>query len=310
MYLGGLGRSGSTLLERLLGELPGVVPLGEVVHMWQRGLAENERCGCGQQFGRCDFWLQVGKTAFGGWDKMDAQRIADLKAAIDRIRFIPRLARAELPARIRQRLTEYTDYYLRVYQAAAEVTGAAALVDSSKHASLAFCLSRRPEIGLRVIHMVRDSRAVAYSWTTRVARPDVSAESYMTRYPPVRAAAQWNAENYALQLLGRRRAPVLRIRYEDLVRSPEQTVLALAEFAGIDADETALAFLGTDGYARTAMLREAHTASGNPMRFATGEVSIRGDERWRAAMPDSHRRTVTAMTLPLLRRYGYLGRPA
>ena len=310
LYLGGLGRSGSTLLERLLGELPDVVPLGEVVHMWQRGIAENERCGCGLEFARCDFWSQVGKTAFGGWEKVDAQRISDLRAAIDRIRFIPRLAGHELSARTRQRLTEYTDYYLRTYEAVSEMTGAAALVDSSKHASLAFCLSRRPEIDLRVIHLVRDSRAVAYSWAKRVARPDASGETYMTKYPPVRAAAQWNAENYALQVLGRRRAPVLRIRYEDLVRSPEQTVLAVSEFAGLDVDETALGFLGTDGDSRMAVLREAHTASGNPMRFATGRVSILGDERWRAGMPGSHRRTVTAMTLPLLARYGYLGRPA
>jgi hypothetical protein len=57
-------------------------------------------------------------------------------------------------------------------------------------------------------------------------------------------------------------------------------------------------------------LNKAHTASGNPLRFATGKVAIRGDERWRAAMPAAQRRTVTALTLPLLSHYGYLGRPA
>ena len=306
IYLGGLGRSGSTLLERLLGELPGVNPLGEVVHLWQRGLAENERCGCGDQFGDCDFWSLVGKAAFGGWDKVSVRRVAELKDAVDRTRFIPLLAGPGLPARMRRSLTEYTSYYLRVYQAVVEVTGATALVDSSKHASLAFCLSRRPEIDLRVIHLVRDSRAVAYSWATRVARPDASAESYMTTYPPVRAAGHWNAENSALQLLARRGTPVLRIRYEDLVRSPEQTVRTLARFAGLHVDEAALGFLGGQGESRCAVLHEAHTASGNPLRFATGKVAIRSDERWRAAMPGRHRRTVTALTLPLLAHYGYL----
>src|SRR5713101_2080953 len=48
LYLGGLGRSGSTLIERLLGELPGVCAVGEVVHMWRRGVVEGERCGCGE----------------------------------------------------------------------------------------------------------------------------------------------------------------------------------------------------------------------------------------------------------------------
>jgi hypothetical protein len=310
IYLGGLGRSGSTLLERLLAELPGVSALGETVHMWQRGVVENERCGCGAEFGTCDFWSQVGKAAFDGWDNVSVQRIAELRASTDRTRFIPRLAAAELPARMQGALTEYTDYYLRVYQAVADVAGSDTLIDSSKHASLAFCLARRPDVDLRVIHLVRDSRAVAYSWTTRVARPDAGGESYMTTYRPVRAAGHWNTENFALQLLARRGTPVLRVRYEDLVRSPEQTVQLLADFAGLPADASTLGFIGTDGDSRTAMLHEAHTASGNPMRFSTGKVSIRGDERWREAMPGGHRRAVTAMTLPLLSHYGYLRRAA
>ena len=147
------------------------------------------------------------------------------------------------------------------------------LIDSSKHASLAFCLASRPEIDLRVIHLVRDSRAVAYSWTTRVARPDASAESYMTTYAPARAAAQWNIENGAIQLLARRGTPVLRVRYEDLVTAPEQTMLLLTAFAGLRADPSALDFISTEGDSRFAVLHEAHTASGNPMRFATGQVA-------------------------------------
>ena len=49
LFLGGLGRSGTTLLERLLGQLSGVSPLGEVVHLWQRDLVDDERCGCGDR---------------------------------------------------------------------------------------------------------------------------------------------------------------------------------------------------------------------------------------------------------------------
>ena len=308
IYLGGLGRSGSTLLERLLGELPGVCAGGELVHMWQRGISDNERCGCGEQFGACGFWTQVGKTAFGGWDRINQARVGDLRASVDRTRLIPALSRRALPTRMQADLAEYTGYYLSVYRAIAEASGGAMVVDSSKHASLAFCLSRCPEIDLRVIHLVRDSRAVAYSWSTRVARPDAGTSSYMTIYPPVRAAGHWNAQNGALQVLARRSSRVLRLRYEDLVSAPEQTLRLAATFAGLALDERSLAFVSRDGGTHSARLREAHTASGNPMRFATGTISISGDERWRTAMPGRQRRTVTALTLPLLRSYGYVGR--
>jgi len=322
VYLGGLGRSGSTLLERVLGELPGVCASGEVVHMWQRGVAENERCGCGAPFGACDFWGQVGKAAFGGWDNVSTDRVLGLRAAVDRTRRIPALARRSLPAGLQRAFSEYTGYYLSVYRGIAETSGCQTVVDSSKHASLAFCLARREEIDLRVIHLVRDSRAVAYSWTTKVARPDRldapgdgGTGRYMTTYAPARAAGQWNAQNAALQLLARRGTPVLRVRYEDFVAAPEQTVREVARFAGIPGADLPMDFLGSDGQSpwalsNWAMLNTAHTASGNPLRFATGKVAIRGDERWRAAMPDAQRRTVTALTLPLLSHYGYLGRPA
>jgi hypothetical protein len=300
IYLGGLGRSGSTLLERLLGELPGVSACGEVVHMWQRGIALDERCGCGEQFGACDFWSQVGTVAFGGWHKVSVEGFTRLRQAVDRTRFIPLLASSALPARMRRDLDEYTSYYARVYQAIAQVSGCATLVDSSKHASLAFCLSRCAEIDLRVVHLVRDSRAVAYSWTTRVERPEASAGSYMTTYPPMSA----------LHLLARRGVPVLRVRYEDLVRSPEPTVADLARFAGLPPGDLGPALAGMRADSGSVVLSQGHLVCGNPMRFATGTTMIRGDDRWRTAMPSSQRRAVTAITLPLLARYGYRWRAA
>jgi Sulfotransferase family len=311
LYLGGLGRSGTTLLERLLGELPGVTSAGEVVHLWQRGIVEGERCGCGEPFGDCPFWAKVGQAAFGGWPEVDVGRVEQLRAAVDRTRRIPLLAAPVLQPSVRRAVTEYTGYYASLYAAAAEVSGSTAVVDSSKHVSLAFCLRWHPQLDLRVIHVIRDSRAVAFSWTQRVSRPDTSAvDSYMTTYSPARAAALWNAHNSALALLARVGVPTLRVRYEDLVAAPAATVAAVAEFAGLAAGGAQLGYLRDDAGARWADLSAAHTASGNPMRFATGTIAIRPDERWRTAMPAGQRRAVTALTLPLLARYGYATRAA
>lgn len=305
VYLAGMGRSGSTLTERLLGELPGVCVAGETVHLWQRGVTANERCGCGAAFRRCDFWSAVAGLAFGGWADLDVARIRALRARIDRTRHIPLLSLSSMPRSARRDLDEYTNYYQRLYQAIAKTSGCSTVVDSSKHASLAFCLSRRADIDLRVIHQVRDSRAVAYSWSTWVGRPEAVAGSLMTRYSPLRAAREWDLQNGALQLLARGRTPVLRVRYEDLASAVKPTLRLLSRFAGLTAGEPALSFVGGGQQQQWAELGSAHTAAGNPMRFTTGKIAIRPDERWRTAMPDSHRRAVTALTLPLLGYYGY-----
>jgi sulfotransferase family protein len=308
VYLGGLGRSGSTLLERLLGELPGACSAGELVHLWQRGIVEGERCGCGQPFADCEFWRAVGQDAFGGWAAVDTDRIAGLRHEVDRTRSIPLLAGPGLRPAARGRVTEYGGYYLRLYAALARVSGSGVVVDSSKHASLAFCLRHQPGLDLRVVHIVRDSRAVAYSWTKKVSRPDSAAATFMTTYSPAAAAGHWNIQNQALQWLAARGTPVLRIRYEDLVAAPAATLTRVAAFAGLAAGPRELSFLDPGG--EWAQLHAAHTASGNPMRFRTGRIDIRRDEKWRFDMPAGHRRLVTALTLPLLARYGYPRRPA
>jgi hypothetical protein len=266
--------------------------------MWVRCLRENERCGCGPAFRDCEFWPEVGETAFGGWDNVDVDRVEALRAEVDRMRHIPATIRTTSPA-----LSEYTDYYARLYAASHDVSGARWLVDSSKHPSMAHCLRKNPAIDLSVVHVVRHPAAVAHSWTKLVQRPDVAggagSDEFMTRYSPTRSAALWNAENAATGMLKRLDVPVLRVRYEDLVTEPGSTMRDLVRFMDLPAS-TPLPLTGT-----TAHLSATHTASGNPMRFKTGDVSIRADEAWRSDLPANDRRLVRTLTWPLARAYGY-----
>ncbi|MEV0591697.1 sulfotransferase family protein [Nonomuraea cavernae] len=285
VFLGGLGRSGSTLLERLLGELPGVAPLGEVAHLWARGVLAGEPCGCGEPFPDCPFWRKVGERAFGGWTGSLAERMLTLRQRVDRTRRVLRIDHPDL--------AEYVQAYRRVYDAAAEVADARLVIDSSKHASLAHCLAADGS-DLHVVQVVRDPRAVAHSWRRTVARPEDGRP--MARWGSGRTALHWTAQNLALDLLARRGVQVTRVRYEDLLAAPRDTLASLAERLGL---RTELSFItGT-----TAHLTTAHTASGNPMRFTVGRVELALDDTWRSGP----RRLVAALTWPLRARYGYRG---
>jgi hypothetical protein len=298
LFLGGLGRSGTTLVERLLGELPGVCALGEVVHLWQRDLRDDERCGCGARFSACQFWRRVGALAFGGWHNVDVDRVHYLRDAVERTRHIPRLATAvEAPEEVH----EYAEYFTRVYAAAAEVSGARIVVDSSKHSALAHVLRWSGDLDLRVAHVVRDARGVAYSWTKTISRPETDGAEVMTRYSPGRSAWLWNAHNAAFGLLARRGVPVRRVRYEEFVSDPRLVLSDLAEFAGVSLGPSDLDFL-QDGHAD---LRVGHSAAGNPMRFTVGRIALRRDDAWVSALPPRQRRLVGAVCAPMLRAYGY-----
>lgn len=302
LFVGGLGRSGSTVIELLLARHPDVCALGEVVHLWTRGLRDDERCGCGTPFSGCGFWREVGERAFGGWSGVDPDAVRTLAAAVDRTRHIPRLARGRLPDRAAAALHRYSDYYTRLYRAAAEASGASVVIDTSKHASLAFAL-HTAGVDVRVLHLVRDSRAVAHSWAKQVRRPEVTgAPAYMPRFSPLTVSTLWTVQNAAFELLARS-APVTRLRYEDFTTDPDGALARLRELAGLPAHPPPAS-------ADTATVPAAHTVAGNPLRFTTGEVQVRRDDAWRTAPGRGRRAVVGALTLPLRLRYGYRGRPA
>lgn len=303
VYIGGSGRSGSTLVERLLGALPGVCDVGEVALMWERGLIRGERCGCGVPLPRCPFWREVGKVAFGGWDSFDVPEFLALKRSVDRNRFVPGLL-ADGGTAIRHRANEYAAVYARLYRAVRQVSGCAVIVDASKHASLAFCLRTEPGIDLRVIHLVRDPRAVAYSWTRQVRRPEAegAAEAsprYIPTLPPARSAMRWNAQNLGFHLLAARGVPTRLMRYEDFVAAPVAGMQELVELAGVEPELSFMTDTGAD-------LGLTHTAGGNPMRFSAGRIEFRRDDVWRSRLRSDARALTATLTFPLLARYGYL----
>ncbi len=301
LFIGGIGRSGTTVFELSLGTDPRVVTLGEVIHLWQRCLIDDERCGCGSPFHECDFWRRVGQEAFGGWEKVDADRVVSLKRRIDRTIRVPRLMTHMGSSNWKADVREYASYYSRLYYAAAVVSGAEVVVDSSKQASMPYVLAYCHRLDLKVLHCVRDSRAVAWSWTKMVSRPESRDEEsqFMVRYSPGILAFKWLQHNAVIEALGAKGVPKRRLRYEDWAQKPTSMVQAALRFAGLSPLHNPR--LGADWVD----LPVNHTCSGNPMRFSRGRVEIRPDEKWRANLARPSRWLVTAITAPGLMLYKY-----
>ncbi|MEX0989174.1 MAG: sulfotransferase domain-containing protein [Actinomycetota bacterium] len=308
LFIGGWGRSGSTLLDRLLGHVPGVVSLGEVREIWLRGVVEDRPCGCDRAFSACPFWTEVGERGWGGWNQLDVHRAIELQNELDKPWMVPLLAMPGAAARVRPGTRSQVDTYRAIldtlYGAIAETAGpdTRALVDSTKIPSHAYLLRSVPRVDLRMLHLVRDSRGVAYSWRKLVQKKVSKGDpAYLPRYGVAGSAARWlvyNAETSAIARLG---VPYAFMRYEDLIADPAgQTQRALA-LAGVVPAAEDLEFL--DG--REVELAPSHTVEGNPMRFTFGRRTLRVDDEWRAALPARDRIALTGLTLPGLIRYGY-----
>lgn len=295
LFIGGYGRSGSTLLDRVLGQVEGLWSAGELRHVLAEGYVENRLCGCGAPFAECSFWRQVTSEAFGDPDGFDAAGLLAVQRRVDRWWRIPQLASGVASRRRRAELTRYRDALGRLYLAIRSVSGCEVIVDSSKDVSHGYVLRGIRALDVRILHLVRDSRAVAHSWQRRKFNPGSGAD--MDRYGPIRTSAEWTAINALTALHRRLGAPYARLAYDELTADPRAAIAKVLRWLGEDRRAVPVAPDGTVDLAPT------HTAAGNPMRFASGETRIRPDLEWRRRMPAASRMAVTALTLPSLHRY-------
>jgi hypothetical protein len=298
LYVGGVPRSGSTLADMMIGQLPGHVGVGELYYLWLDGPRHNVRCACGETFGDCLFWTEVGKRAFGGWSSRLVEEMLALQRIVDRTPRIPALVAAPAGSPFDRARIRYTNRLTDLYRAIADTSGAEVVVDSSKRPSLAYALRRGPDIDLAVAHVVRDPRGVAYSWGKTV--PDgATHRGDMPRWSTGTVSRRWITVNAAVAALRRLGVRTATVRYEDLIARPAAQLARIAALHGTPA--TDLDFL-RDGGIRPA---QTHTIAGSRIRHSSGVLPLRLDEEWRTGLPARERRLVSMATAVSRWRYGY-----
>lgn len=302
LFIAGASRSGSTLLDRVIGMYDGFCSMGELHFLWERSFAQNQLCGCGTPFHDCPFWEQVAESAFGtSTSEFDYQRAVDLKRAIGWKRFLLRggpFLGARGPAG--RAMQSYTDLLADLYLGILRSTGERVIIDSSKDPVHGFLLARNPRFAVHVVHLVRDPRAVSFSLRRSRKRPEIHwTDAEMPKESIYLSTTRWLGLNALVELLGRSATSYVRVRYEDLLVTPEQALKKIfTPYEWMSDRLRSLDDVAVD-------LPPAHTASGNPMRFKRGRVELKIDLEWEKAMSARDRRMVLAGAWPLMLRYGY-----
>jgi hypothetical protein len=287
------GASGTTLFGNILNEVPGLFHTGELRTLWSQGLRGLQECGCGLAVPRCPVWSQVLDSGFGPHSDspLDAEVFDGWHRETTRGRRVPRLLRLR-PGRptgwpILDRYVEVAD---RLYRAVAKTTGARVVVDTSKRAGDAALLHLLPGIDPYFVHLVRDPRAVLYSWRRRNrAARQLTTLGDWSMYAVLHEAVR--------VFHGRGRS--MRIRFEDFLARPRQIVEGTLGLLGEPVGD--LSFLSE----RSVELSSNHTIAGHWIRFYKERVELKTEEEWLLRQPRRERIAATAVTLPLLVRYGY-----
>lgn len=292
LYIVGWGRSGSTLLDTLLGQIDGFLSTGELRYVWERGVIGDWTCGCQRSVKTCPLWSKVLDAV--ATNRADAARsIVEWQRQATRFRHTPRLlSRTSNDVASDKALHSYINVMQQLYSAIGEATGSRVIIDSSKRPSDAAALTLAPNLRLYVVHLVRDPRAVAHSWGRK--RPGID------RHGVVNSTLSWVAWNLMSDGV-RSKLPrrSMLVRYEAFVDDPRTTLARIVELVGEDPSKVPSA------HGSVFDVRETHTVSGNPRRFRSGRIEVRPDDEWRVRMEPARKIGATVLALPLLGRYGY-----
>lgn len=292
LYVVGKGRSGSTLLDRLLGQLDGFFSTGELSRLWDWGVVRGYPCSCGRSVWECAVWGEVLDRL--DVDPTDGPRLAELTRWALAWPRLPVLLASDDASRRNSRLRSYATVAADLYRAIVEVTGARVVVDSSKWPAHPGLLGFVDGVAPRGLHLTRDPRGVAFSYLRR--KPTGGRQPPMPRFHPAHSATSWLVRNALAEVVRRRTAaPIHHVRYEDLADRPDDVLEGLRELvAPTDTLQD-----GTVGAV------DEHLLGGNPDRFDRGPLEIRPDDEWRESMPRRDALVVSGIALPLMGRYGY-----
>lgn len=261
-YIAGSGRSGSTILDMMLGAHSDAFSTGQLAEL--HALVDTDgHCTCGEPVATCSFWGRV----------LGSSTNPPGLNASNRVSKIVLTARASAIGLTRTEAAEAAASW-HVLDTVAATAGARIVVDSSKALLRLARLDRgRERRRLRVIHLVREPRGyvTSLSFSTRVEDADGTVGYTRVQRQPA-AVVDWLANNLLMFVLGltafRGRYDV--VTYERLVSDPEATLARLARTLTIEFEAGMLPPLARADF---------HLIGGNSARLAFSK--LRYDDKWR-----------------------------
>ena len=265
IYIAGYGRSGSTLLDTLLDRHPNIGGCGELRWLFHHA-ANQTPCSNEHALTECPTWKAPLAATSNDWTAHAALTDATESA-------------------MRKEFDE--DAYKEVWGAAlhalAKESGNQFVVDSSKTCHNAFyravLFSQIPGVQVKLVHLIRDPRAVMWSLMRVVDRQNRKLAWVQKQGKITKGLASWTWANRAVPRI-LEAAPDIehhRLYYQDLVSDSQQTFSALGRFIGLD--------LHTVIPQDPATIPEPGCAVGGNRMRKSSDLTLKADTEWETNLP-------------------------
>lgn len=285
VFIVGMERSGSTLLQNILGQFEGVRSIGEIRYVYKN--FDIKKCGCGKFLSECNEWKGVLEKKYS-LNIKQPELTRNRYFEFFRISFVRKFLIHFLKKEI-VRLKRIYGFF--------NDNGGSIIVDSSKNVITPILLACQPNINVCVVHIVRDSRGIENSLNKR----KISGHKGYLRHKTMLAALNWNITNGICEKLADFEGiDYFRVKYEDLCEKPEQSMSDL--LSNINCiDKFSEDIFENDRI----VLKPNHTAGGSPSRYKVGDVPLKEDVKWKEELSRNKVCKVNLITGKKLKKYGY-----
>jgi len=295
LFVAGAGRSGSTVLDTVLGAHPDAVSCGELAGVPEHGWKENAFCSCGEAASDCPFWSSVRASAEAAGFELQTYMQDQAYFEAHRIKGWRRVREDTA------RFARYAEGTLALLKAIGEQSGASILVDSSKNPLRAYALSRVPGVDVSLLHLVRDGRGVVWSLRKSFLKDSAAGLERSLKVRPVwRTAAFWALTNLqverVLRSLPEDRA--IRLRYEDFLNAPREALERVTRLTGLDYSNV------SSDLETGKEIPVSCTIAGNRLRMS-GAIRLRLDEEWKEKLSRKDLALFWPIAGTLMKRYEY-----
>ncbi|WAL59159.1 sulfotransferase [Thermocoleostomius sinensis] len=302
IYLASIGRSGSTLLESMLGAHSQIATCGEI-HIWPHEIAQGgvRPCSCGRSVLDCPFWIEMQQ-------RLDPRRQLDPPIHFFRERHnagktirwsrLQDFSKNPVSPQTAAQIEQFGRNNQAVFQAFLDLIQDQIgrdihwVVDSSKDPYRLLWLVRSNLFNIKVLHVVKNPRAFIYSVTK-----NFQASSLKQLRVTAKQSVKWSIENYLISQVAQHHlatSDYYLVNYEKLATAPTETFESICQMIGCEFEAQAVTNFRQGS---------VHTIAGNPMRYETRGISL--DERWKTLLPATNRRITELLTQINRSVYGY-----
>lgn len=251
IYIMGAGRSGTTLLSRMLGSLSGLINAGEALKYLHNHDFQNRNipCGCGKTIAECEYWRNVFKN-------LNLENISEKNRILQAGSFFKLLPGIDKNKKTVMDIAGDYKFFLSIFSNDDSI-----IVDASKSPSIALILRKQSDYPVTILHLIRNPIDVIASW----GEPNeyLKKKSFTTAY------LTWLSRNTRAIIL-KVFYPTVVIDFQDLLKNPRNIFKKI----GLETKVNEI-FIDQDNI----RLTEQHSIAGNPAKLSSGSTRLKQNRK-------------------------------